>query len=947
MKSKINWSSFITFFLNKPKITGFIVFVCLFAIFSYLVAQQYKIQKENNHIMMNRTLKEIDQNIEQKLKNCYTTTLTLALTINDEGIPEDFNAIGKRLLESNDVVSAVQLVPNGVIKYTYPLKGNEAATGLDILKSKKLKREALKSVLNKKMYFAGPFKLKQGGLGIVGRFPVYNKNHFWGFSAVIIKLEQLLKVSGVHNIDTTNFSFQMSKKNPETFKEEFYLPQKVKFTENNFVTSTVPDGDWKIYLIDLKANKATSTLFISQLLGFILALTFGFLVVLFLKKPAELQHLVEQQAAILIDSEIKFKTIFDQAAIGIANVDTSTGTFIEINNQFCKMLGYSQQEMKTKTFLQITHPDDLKKDLNNVNKLKTGVINEYSMEKRYFTKEGATVWVNLNVAPLLNQKNEQISVLAIVEDITLKKQTEKIIRERENHFKSLFEDSPLPLREENFSKVKLYLQELNLIEKPAEEVSSYLTKNPNITHQLHALIEVINANHACLDLYNVNSKDELIAAKKELFNPNSFSDFVKQLVIITQNQDNFSIDTIIKNAQQEYRNINLRWNVIRGYEKSLDRIIVSNEDITNRKRAEKIILNSQEKIESLMNTIDGIVWECRPDDFAFTFVSKKVEGILGYTAEEWLESPTFWTDHIYPEDKEATLEFCKIKTTNKEDHDFEYRMVAKDGRTVWLRDIVSIVSENNKITSLRGIMIDITKSKEVENDLKKSFDLVSEQNKRLLNFSYIVSHNLRSHTSNITSLTELIDTAESDEEREQMIGLLKTVANSLNETMTNLNEVVNIQTNIGLVVEKINLKTYIDNTLKLVSEQIKNKEASIQSNVNEEIEINYNPAYLESILYNIISNALRYSDKTRKPLISIEFTKENNQNIIAITDNGIGIDLDKNGSKIFGMYKTFSENPDSKGIGLFITKNQIEAMGGTITIESKPGAGTTFKIYIA
>ena len=233
------------------------------------------------------------------------------------------------------------------------------------------------------------------------------------------------------------------------------------------------------------------------------------------------------------------------------------------------------------------------------------------------------------------------------------------------------------------------------------------------------------------------------------------------------------MDTKIKNTEGEYRDVNLRWNVIRGYEKSLERIIVSTEDITERKSSEKIILNSQQRIESLINTIDGIVWECDAKNFSFTFISKKVKEILGYTSEEWLESPTFWEDHIHPEDREWAQNYCKLKTNENLNHDFEYRMIAKNGTIVWLRDIVNVIFENDKAVSLRGIMIDITKTKEAEKDLNDSFNLVTEQNKRLLNFSYIVSHNLRSHTSNIASIVALIESSESEEEKERNDSIIK------------------------------------------------------------------------------------------------------------------------------------------------------------------------------
>jgi len=184
MNSEKLWSTAANWFTVRPKTSGFLLFLVLISTIIVIAAQRYLIINENRDNEMNLTLKEIHQNIEQSLKNCYTTTVSLALSINDEGVPQNFDVVGKKLLQSNPIVSCVQLVPNGVIKYIYPIKGNEAAINLDILGSRYLQEEAQKSIETQKIYFAGPLKLKQGGIGIVGRLPVYNGNKFWGFSAV-------------------------------------------------------------------------------------------------------------------------------------------------------------------------------------------------------------------------------------------------------------------------------------------------------------------------------------------------------------------------------------------------------------------------------------------------------------------------------------------------------------------------------------------------------------------------------------------------------------------------------------------------------------------------------------------------------------------------------------------------------------------------------------------
>ncbi|MBU0941472.1 MAG: PAS domain S-box protein [Bacteroidetes bacterium] len=784
MRTQISWKKLSRWLSVKPKTTAYIVFVVLQIITLYILVQRYEFAKETKRNIMNTDLNAIQENIEQTLKNCYTTTLSLALTIDDNGVPRDFETIGAQLLASNNDIVAVQLVPDGIIKYTYPLKGNEKAVGLDILKSELLRDEALASILKRKMYFAGPIELIQGGQGIVGRLPVYNNNRFWGFSAVILKLDTLLENSIINSSNGSAYYFQLSKIDPLTNEEVFFLKQRKELIDNDFVSTIITDGDWKLYLIDKHPNSLFPPLVIPWLLGLLLSLWFAYLTYILVKKPAELEIFIKQQATKLFKSELQFKTIFEQAEIGIAVVEIETGRFLEINNHFCAILGYTENELKGMTFKEVTFQDDLQNDLKQLKKVNSGIIDSYSLEKRYLTKKGEIVWVALTVSPLWNEEKKHISNIAFAQNITA------------------------------------------------------------------------------------------------------------------------------------------------------------------RKSNEALIASSQKRIESLINTIDGIVWETDAE-VNFTFISKKVESILGYTSDEWISSKDFWLKHIHPDDKEFVLNYCSVQTAANLDHDFEYRMIAKNGDVIWLRDIVNLgMDSNGKLINMRGIMIDITKPKEIEYELNKSLSLVTEQNKRLLNFSYIVSHNLRSHTSNITSLINLIETSDSKEEVDHMIQLLKTVSTSLNETMLNLNEVVNIQTNVGLIQEKLNLNEIIKNTLQVLSQQIKEKEIIVQNNIDANTIINYNPAYLESILYNLFSNAIRYSSPERKPMFSISLLQDGENKILQITDNGIGIDLEQNGNKIFGMYKTFTNHKDSKGIGLFITKNQIEAMGGTVMIESELNQGTTFKIII-
>ena len=144
-------------------------------------------------------------------------------------------------------------------------------------------------------------------------------------------------------------------------------------------------------------------------------------------------------------------------------------------------------------------------------------------------------------------------------------------------------------------------------------------------------------------------------------------------------------------------------------------LVVSITDITERKLSEKILKENEERYRNLVDSTDGIVWEADAQTFKFSFVSNKAERLLGFHIEDWYQDG-FWANHIYDKDRENTINLCASQTKQNIDHDFEYRFVCKNGKIVWLRDIVNVVSKDNKPYLLRGLMIDITKQKQLESE---------------------------------------------------------------------------------------------------------------------------------------------------------------------------------------------------------------------------------------
>lgn len=132
--------------------------------------------------------------------------------------------------------------------------------------------------------------------------------------------------------------------------------------------------------------------------------------------------------------------------------------------------------------------------------------------------------------------------------------------------------------------------------------------------------------------------------------------------------------------------------------------------------------------------------------------------------------------------------------------------------------------------------------------------------------------------------------------------------------------------------------------MTIISSYVENHNATIINTISDDAVVNFNPAYLESVLLNFTTNAIKYAHPERSPIIEFGFAIENGSKVLTISDNGLGIDLDRHGELLFGLYKTFHKRQDAQGIGLYITKNQIEAMKGKVVVSSKVGEGTTFKI---
>ncbi len=283
------------------------------------------------------------------------------------------------------------------------------------------------------------------------------------------------------------------------------------------------------------------------------------------------------------------------------------------------------------------------------------------------------------------------------------------------------------------------------------------------------------------------------------------------------------------------------------------------------------------------------------------------------------------------------------KSGKRYELDLEFKTAG--GKLIWVRSIGEAVKDSkDNIIAIRGIFQDINNLKRKELELQSSSKLILDQNNRLINFAHIVSHNLNSHSGNISMLLELLEAETSEEKRKEVLQYLKNTSVALQDTIHNLNEVVSIQTDTSKAKELLSFEKIYDQVIDVLSAKILETGTLIDADFSACKMIEYVPAYLESIMLNLVSNAIKYRHTDRAPLIEIKTSTEDGRPVLSVSDNGTGIDLALHGDKLFRMYKTFHGNPDARGIGLFITKNQVESLGGNISVQSSVNVGTTFKI---
>jgi len=378
-------------------------------------------------------------------------------------------------------------------------------------------------------------------------------------------------------------------------------------------------------------------------------------------------------------------------------------------------------------------------------------------------------------------------------------------------------------------------------------------------------------------------------------------------------------------------------------------------DITEQRQAEDELKNERLRFKNLVDSVDGIVWEAEAATVTFTYVSRQAERLLGYPLEEWCR-PGFWRNHLHPDDRDWAFGYCADHAARQEDHDFEYRFIAQDGRTVWLHDIVTVVGEEGQPRWLRGIMVDTT-GKKLEEAEKQKLEAQLRQAQKMEAIGRLaggVAHDFNNKLAVILGYVEMAQRAGIASERYRTyLGQVMKAAGQARDITRQL---------LAFSRQEMITPRVLD-----LNDVVRDSQQGLCRFIGEDIRfeirlaeklwpINMDPGQVDQVIMNLVVNARDamadgglLTIETGNVTVDTAHTQANPDVTageyvqLTVSDTGCGMDHETQ-QHIFEPFYTTKEAGKGTGLGLATIYGIVIQNRGFVSVQSQPGIGTTFRI---
>ncbi|MCU1298585.1 MAG: hypothetical protein JWO91_2863 [Acidobacteriaceae bacterium] len=387
-------------------------------------------------------------------------------------------------------------------------------------------------------------------------------------------------------------------------------------------------------------------------------------------------------------------------------------------------------------------------------------------------------------------------------------------------------------------------------------------------------------------------------------------------------------------------------------------------DISDRKRADEErerllaseraafaeVVAAQRRFRDLVNSVEGIVWEADVPGFQFLFVSKQAERVLGYPVERWLSEPTFWKDHVHPDDREWALQFRQTATAEKRDHQFEYRMIAAGGSVVCLRDLVTVVVEGDRVTRLRGLMVDLTNHKQAEEALHQAqtdlayVNRVATMGEVTASLAHEVRQPIAAAVTDANTCMRWLTRDPPD---------LKEAHEAASRIVKDVKRAGDIINRVGLLFKKgtpeqelVDVNDLVREMIVLLRDEVSRHSISVLTDLAADLpQVTGDRVQLQQVVMNLMINgidAMKDADGTRELTIKSQ-PAENEEVVVSVTDSGAGLPPQQ-AEQIFDAF--FTTKPDGTGMGLRISRSLVESHGGRLWAVDNSPRGASFRFTL-
>ena len=601
------------------------------------------------------------------------------------------------------------------------------------------------------------------------------------------------------------------------------------------------------------------------------------------------------------------------------------GKITWVNTHFEESTGYFLDEIIGKTPGSFLIGKDT--DPEKTHELRTAILNKKPCNTTIlnYKKNGEAFIVYIQLNPVFNETGDLINFVAIQHDITeAQKQEDEIIHKNEQ----------LKLREEQYNNIVNTTNDFIVTLDARGQIK--FANNSWLKKMNYQLDEVVGTNifnyihpnsqeHYMLILNSINNaKIESLLIKYDLINKNKVKIEIEGEVIVTYKDDGiYSINSYLKDVTE------------------INKLRIEKEN--------KIVelKESKERLENVLGSLSESVWGVSLPDYNLEYISESAVSIYGYPLKDWYDNINLWSDLIHPNDKEFVLKASE-KLFDVGHFFSEYRIITADKEEKWIYSQSRLITNEKGIPILMtGIAADITERKNIEFNIKKNISELKKTNAELDKFVYSTSHDLRAPLKSMMGLISI--TKESTDPGNNVLQeRLEMLDKSVHKLDNFIEDILHYSRNSRMETERDEVNCYeiileIRNNLKFMEGT---KGLKLQVEIHKGETFFSDKRRVSVILNNLISNAIKYSDDSKENMlvnIFVECSKENAT--ITIEDNGIGI-ADKDKEKIFEMFYRATKLSTGSGLGMYIVKESLDKLGGTITLESELTKGTKFIVEI-